>query len=118
MLGQSVGAHTDAAHGMTLSAVSMPYYRYILPYGEAKFARYAVNVWHVNPEGKSETEIAREGLDAMEAWMRRIGLVMNLTELGATEEMLDGMVKSTLIMEGGYKVFDEKDIRTVLKASL
>lgn len=30
MLGQAVGVHTDATHGMTLSAVSLPYYCYIL----------------------------------------------------------------------------------------
>ena len=117
MLGQAVGAHTDATHGMTLSAVSMPYYRYILPYGTAKFARYAVNAWNVSPEGKTQTQIAEEGLAAMEQWMRKLGLVMNLTALGATEDMLEGMVKSTLVMDGGYKVFDENDIRTVLHQS-
>ena len=62
-------------------------------------------------------QIAYEGLLAMEEWMKTIGLVMNITELGAKEEMLDGMVKSTLVMDGGYKVFDEKDIRAVLQAS-
>ena len=117
MLGQSVGAHTDATHGMTLAAVSMPYYRYILPYGLAKFKRYAVNVWNVNPENKSDKEIAEEGLNKMEAWMKKIGLVMNITELGAKEEMLDGMVKSSLIMEGGYKVLNKDDIKAILKAS-
>ncbi len=117
MLGQAVAAHTDATHGMTLAAVSMPYYRYILPYGTAKFARYAANVWNVKPEGRTETEIAYEGLERMSAWMKKIGLVMNISELGATEDMLDGMVKSTLIMDGGYKVMNEKDIRAVLKAS-
>lgn len=117
MLGQGVAAYTDATHGMTLAAVSMPYYRYILPYGTAKFARYAVNVWDVNPEGKTQSQIAYEGLEVMEAWMKKIGLVMNITELGATEDILDGMIKSTLIMDGGYKVMDEKDIRAVLKAS-
>lgn len=117
MLGQAVAAHTDATHGMTLSAISMPYYRYILSYGTTKFARYAVNVWNINPEGKTETQIAHEGLNAMEAWMKNIGLIMNISELEATEEMLDGMVKSTLIMDGGYKVMDANDIRAVLKAS-
>ncbi len=117
MLGQSVGAYTDATHGMTLSAVSLPYYRYILPYGEEKFARYAVNVWNVNPEGKSKREVAEDGLLAMEAWMKKTGLVMNLTDLGAKPEMLDGMVKSTLIMDGGYKIFNADDVRAVLKAS-
>ncbi|MCH5162145.1 MAG: iron-containing alcohol dehydrogenase [Clostridiales bacterium] len=118
MLGQAVGAHTDATHGMTLSAVSMPYYRYILPYGLKKFARYAVNVWRVNPQGKTDEEVAHEGLNAMEAWMKKIGLVMNLTELGANEQMLDGIVKSTLVMEGGYKVLTQDEIYTILKQSL
>ncbi len=117
MLGQAVGAHTDATHGMTLSAVTMPYYRFLLPYGTAKFARYAVNVWDVDPAGKTQTETAREGLCRMEAWMKKLGLVMNLTDLGATREMLDGMVQSTLIMEGGYKVMTAQEIRAVLEAS-
>ena len=117
MLGQSVGAHTDATHGMTLSAVSLPYYRYILPYGLKKFARYAVNVWGVKYEGKTDRQIAEEGLSVMENWMKKTGLVMNITELGATETMLDGMVKSTLIMDGGYKVLSEADVRNILKAS-
>lgn len=42
---------------------------------------------------------------------------MNITELGATKEMLDGMVKSTLIMDGGYKVMNAGDIRAVLNSS-
>ncbi len=117
MLGQAVAAYTDATHGMTLAAVTVPYYKYILPYGTAKFARYAVNVWNVNPKGKTQEQIANEGLTAMEKWMRKIGLVMNITELGATKEMLDGMVKSTLVMDGGYKVMNEKDIRAVLQES-
>ncbi len=66
MLGQAVGAVTDATHGMTLAAVSMPYYRYILPYGTAKFARYAVGVWGVNPDGKSQKLLGRSTL-----WWRK-----------------------------------------------
>lgn len=117
MLAQAVAAHTDSTHGMTLAAVSLPYYRHILPYGLKKFARYAVTVWGVNPEGKTQIKVAEEGLLAMEEWMKKIGLTMNLTALGATEQMLDGIVKSTLIMDGGYKVLDENDVRAVLKAS-
>ncbi len=118
MLGQAVGAYTDATHGMTLSAVSLPYYRYILADGLDKFARFAVNVWGVRSEGKTKEQIANDGLQAMEAWMKKIGLVMRISELGANEEMLEGIVKSTLVMDGGYKVFDRNDIRAVLKASL
>ena len=38
MLGQAIGAVTNATHGMTLSAVSLPYYRLVMPYGVEKFA--------------------------------------------------------------------------------
>lgn len=118
MLGQAVGAYTNATHGMTLSAVSMPYYRHILPYGSAKFARYAVNVWDVDQSGKTEREVAEEGLCRMEAWMKKLGLVMNLTELGVTPNMIDGIASATLVMNGGYKVLTSDEIKEILKASL
>ena len=118
MLGQAVGAHTDATHGMTLSAVSLPYYRYILPYGAERFARHAVNVWGVNPEGKSTEEVGEEGLSVMEKWMKKIGLVTSISELGVTEEDIDAVADSTLVMKGGYKVLTKDDIKAILRASL
>lgn len=118
MLGQAVGAYTNATHGMTLAAVSLPYYRYILPYGLPKFKRFAIEVWKVNPEGKTDEEIAEEGLKAMEAWMKELGLAMNISELGATEDMIDGIADGTFILEGGYKVLDHEEIVKILKESL
>lgn len=118
MIGQSIGAYTDATHGMTLSAVSIPYYRAICPYGLQKFKRFAMNVWDVNPEGKTDEEIADEGLKAMESWMRELGLVMNIRELGVTEDMLPGIVKGTFILDGGYKVLTEDEIMEILKESM
>lgn len=52
MLGQAVGGYTNATHGMTLAAVSLPYYRHIMPYGLEKFKRFAVNVWGVDASEK------------------------------------------------------------------
>ena len=118
MLGQAVGAITNATHGMTLAAVSMPYYKHILPYGLTKFKRYAVNVWGISAAGKTDEQVAREGLAAMEAWMRKLGLVMDLTSLGVTEDMLDDLVKSTLYMQGGYKVLTPAEAREIFKESL
>lgn len=118
MLGQAVGAYTNATHGMTLAAVSLPYYRHILPYGLPKFKRFAIEVWKVRPEGKTDEEIAEEGLKAMEAWMKELGLAMNISELGATEDMIEGIADGTLILEGGYKVLDHEEIVKILKESL
>lgn len=118
MLGQAVGAYTNATHGMTLAAVSLPYYRHILPYGLPKFKRFAIEVWKVNPEGKTDEEIAEEGLKAMEGWMKELGLVMKISELGATKDLIDGIVDATLLLKGGYKVLSRKEVVEILKESL
>lgn len=118
MIGQSVGAYTDATHGMTLSAVSLPYYRHILPYGVHQFKKFAVNVWGVDPAGKSDEEIAQAGLAAMEAWMRELDLAMDLKTLGVTEDMLAGIAKGTFVMKGGYKVLSQEELMAILKESL
>lgn len=118
MIGQAVGAYTDATHGMTLAAVTPAYMRHILPYGVKKIARYAVNVWGVDPTGKSEEQTAKEGLAAMEKWMRAIGLVMNLKTLGVTEDMIPGIADSTYIMQGGYKILTKEEVIEILRESL
>lgn len=118
MLGQAVGAYTDATHGMTLAAVSMAYYKHIMPYGLAKFKRFAENVWGVDPAGKSDEEVANEGLAAMENWMKELGLVMNITDLGVTPDMLEGLADATLIMDGGYKVLTREEVIDIFKNSL
>ena len=118
MLGQAVGAITDATHGMTLAAVSLPYYKMIMPYGLPKFVRFATEVWGVDPNGKTDEQIACDGLAAMEAWMKQIGVTMNITDLGADESMIEAIADATIILDGGYKQLTRDDVVTVLKASL
>ena len=118
MLGQAVGAYTDATHGMTLSAVSIPYYRHILPYGADKFAKFAVNVWGVSEEGKTKLQTANEGLCAMENFMKKLGLVTKLSDLGVTKNMIDGIVDATFVMNGGYKTLSREEIKNILIESL
>lgn len=118
MIGQAVGAYTNATHGMTLAAVSLPYYRYIYTYGLPKFVRFATNVWDVDTTGKSDEEVALEGLAAMESWMKELGLVMNITDLGADKDMIEGIADATIILTGGYKEFTREDVVKILTESL
>ncbi|MFR6350373.1 MAG: iron-containing alcohol dehydrogenase [Enterocloster aldenensis] len=118
MIGQAIGAHTNATHGMTLSAVSMAYYRHICPYGLAKFRRFAINVWDVNPEGKTDAEVADEGLKRMEDYMNELGLVMNIKELGVTEDMLEQVADSTILFQTDYKPLTRDDVIRILRASM
>lgn len=118
MLGQAVSAVTDATHGMTLAAVALPYYRYIMDAGLPKFARFAQNVWGIDAAGKADEQLAVAGLDAMEAWMREIGCVMNLAELGCDESMLEKLADATFVMEGGYRKLTREEIIAIFRESL
>ncbi len=118
MIGHAVGTLTDATHGMTLAAVSLPYYRLIMPYGQKRFARFAANVWGISPEGKSDEQLANEGLAALETWMREIGVTMKISELGATEEMLPAIADATFLLDGGYKKLTREEVLEILRQSL
>lgn len=118
MIGQSVGAYTNATHGMTLSAVSSAYYRRICPYGRKKFVRFARNVWNVTDKDVSDEQIAEKGLLAMENWMKELGLVMHIGELGVKENMLTGIADGTFLTNGGYKILSKADVIEILKESL
>lgn len=118
MLGQAVGGYTNATHGMTLSAVSLAYYRYIMPFGLEKFKRFAVNVWNVDTDGKTDEEIADEGLRMMEEWMKEIGVAMSISEFGVTEDDIEKLAGLTIPMNGGYKPLNREETVEIFKNSL
>ena len=53
-----------------------------------------------------------------EAWMRELGLAMSLSEIGATEDMIEDIVKGTIILKGGYRVLTKEEIREIVKMSM
>ena len=89
-----------------------------MPYGLKKFARFATEVWEIARDEKTDEQLANEGLSSMENWMKEIGLVMNLRDLGTTEDMIEGIADATFILNGGYKVLDRDEVVWVLKASM
>ena len=118
MIGQAIGAYTDATHGMTLSGVSEAYYRHIMKYALKRFARFAHVVWEIPTEGKSDEQLATEGIDALAAWIKEIGAASEITSLGVTEDMLDGIADATIILTGGYETLNNDEIVEILRKSL
>ena len=114
MIEHQVGAYTDCPHGIGLAIVSPAYYRYIYKYGLPKFVRYAKNIWHVDGKGLSDEQIALEGINRLEAFIKELGIPQTLREVGTTEEMLPLIAEST-VKGGGYKMMDTEDILIVLK---
>ncbi|MBR3550920.1 MAG: iron-containing alcohol dehydrogenase [Bacteroidales bacterium] len=117
MIGHAIGVVTNATHGMTLASVSIPYYKYIMHSGLHKFVRFAKNVWDVRPEGKTDEEVALEGIAAMEAWMREIGVTMKASELGVTLDNIEEIADAT-VLGGGFMQLTRDDVVEILKRSL
>ncbi len=115
-----LGAYTDCTHGMGLAAISVPYYRYVKKFdGVKRFARFAQNVWGISAEGKTEDQLADAGLDALLAFIKEMGLVTSIRELGATEEMLPQIANSSNLFDGGFKSdINPNDILEILKAAM
>ncbi len=118
MIGQAIGAHTDATHGMTLAAVSIPYYRFVSQFGTDKFARFATNVWNIRPDGKTPEQLAHEGINALESWMREIGVVMKSSELGVNEQNIPAIAQSTILLNSGFHQITHDEVIQILHASL
>ncbi len=114
MIEHQVGAYTDCAHGAGLAAISVPYYKYICSFGIDKFVRFAKNVWSINTDGMDKNAAAAAGIEKLREFIVEIGMPLTLRELGATEDMLPLIAKST-VPGGGYKQMTDKDILNVLK---
>lgn len=117
-IGHSISAFTDATHGMTLACVTLPYFRHIKDAGLHRFRRFAVNVWNIRPDHKTDEEIADAGIRALGEWMEEIGVVRNAGELGVTDDMVEEIANSTLIRTNGYQTLTPQIIADLIRESM
>ena len=84
--GQAIGEKFDIYHGETLSAMWASYARYVAPTNFARFAQYARKVWGIVEADDEKAAMA--GIDATEAYFKRLGMPVRIAELscGAQDE--------------------------------
>lgn len=113
-----LGAYTDCNHGMGLAVLHPVYYRHIYKEGCSKFKRFAVNVWGISAEGKSDEELALAGVEALSDFIKEIGLPTTLRELGVTEETpLREIADSCNLSPGCYKKMSRDEIYEIFRES-
>lgn len=106
-----LGAYTGCSHGAGLAVLHPVYYRHIYKEGLAKFKRFAVNVWGIDPAGKSDEETALAGIKALGSFIKEIGLPANLWELGVGKDAdLKAIADSCAIAPGSYKRMTREEI--------
>jgi len=108
-----VSAIYDIPHGGGLAIIFPNWARYVLDAGTKRFYQFAVRVMHVDPTGKSERQVAEEGIDALRAFFDSIGAPKTLGDYGIDGENLDKMAQHAVKRGaiGGYKVLQKEEGR-------
>ncbi len=111
-----LGAYTDCNHGAGLAVLHPVYYRHIYKDGLEKFKRFAVNVWGVSTEGKTDEEIAGAGVTALADFIKEIGLPTTFRELGIDEKTdFKAIADSCAIAPGSYRNMTHEEILEIFK---
>ena len=111
-----LGAYTDCNHGAGLAVLHPVYYRHIYRSGIPKFKKFAVNVWEIPADGKSDVEIAGAGVEALADFIKEIGMPTTLQELGIDETVdLKEIADSCVVVPGSYKKITHEEILEIFQ---
>ncbi|WP_028548388.1 iron-containing alcohol dehydrogenase [Paenibacillus sp. UNC451MF] len=120
MIEHEVSAVYDIAHAEGLSILFPNWMKYVYKERIDRFVQYAVRVWQVDPSGKSDDEIALEGIQATRDYFTRIGSPSRLSDLNIDAAEVERMAKETVRFGpvGSFKPLHESDVRSILEMSL
>lgn len=111
-----LGAYMDCIHGEGVAVLQPVYCRHICRDDLSKFQRFAVNVWKLPANGKSEEELALEGVDTLADFIREVGLPATLREIGADEDTdLRQIAESCNISAGGGRQMAHREIFEIFR---
>ena len=115
MLEHQLGAYTDCNHGQGLAVLHPVLYRHMMPEANKQFARLAVEVWGIDPTGKSEEDLAGAFVDALAAFIREIGLPTSFAEMNIPEDTdFKAIADSTVLTGGCVRKFTKEELLGVL----
>ncbi|MGG1664423.1 iron-containing alcohol dehydrogenase [Brevibacillus sp. NRS-1366] len=116
----AVSAVYDIPHGGGLAIIFPKWMRYVYPENVARFVRFAVEVWNVDPSGKTDDEVALEGIAATEAFFARIGAPTRLADYQIDDQHLQLMAEKATPYGpiGNFKKLSSEDVAQILRMCL
>lgn len=116
----AVSAHYDIPHAGGLAIIFPNWMRHVLDEGVEKFKQFAVRVWGVDPTGKSDRQIAEEGIQRVREFFDSIGAPRTLGDYGISGEKIDLMAAQVTANGpiGSYKSLSQEDVAQILRMSL
>ncbi|WP_075877710.1 iron-containing alcohol dehydrogenase [Merdibacter massiliensis] len=108
----------DVAHGAGLAAIWGSWARYVLDSAPQRFAQLAIHVFGIEA-GADVSDTAIQGIEAMESYLKEIGMPTCLSELNIclTEEQINELAEKCCFFHtrtiGGIQKLDYEDIRNI-----
>lgn len=116
----AVSAVYDIPHGGGLAILFPNWMKHVLDENVGRFKQFALRVFHVDPEGKTDREIAIEGIEKLREFWNSIGAPSRLADYNIGEDKLDLMADKAMARGsfGKFKVLNREDVLAILRASL
>lgn len=119
----AVSAVYDIPHAGGLAILFPNWMRHTLDHNVERFKNLMLNMFDIETEGKSDRDIALEGIDKLSAFWTSLGAPSRLADYDIGEDQLDKIADiATKEMEyggfGNFMKLDRDDILAILKASL
>lgn len=116
----AVSAIYDIPHAGGLAIIQPQWMRLAVHENPARFARLANKVFGVDSEGKTEEQVAFEGIERLSAFWTSLGAPSRLKDYNIDESKFDEIVQHCMLNGpfGNFKKLHENDVRTILQAAL
>lgn len=112
----ALSAFYDIPHGAGLAIVHPAYLKYICKAHPEKFVHYAVRVMGCHMSGKTNEELAMEGLEKTITFFKKVGAPTRLRQMEVPEDALEEVAKKTLLIKASFSELTKEDVLEILKS--
>ncbi|WP_299743882.1 iron-containing alcohol dehydrogenase [uncultured Rossellomorea sp.] len=116
----AVSAVYDIPHAGGLAILFPNWMKHNLKVNPARFAQLAERVFNVDPAGKSEEEVALEGIEKLREFWTSIGAPSRLADYDIDDSQLELMADKAMVNGefGNFNKLNKDDVLAILRASL
>lgn len=109
----------DVPHGMGIAVLFPAWMKYVYRYATDKFKKYAINIWNIDPNAKTDEEIALEGINKTKEYFHKLGAPTSLSEINISEKDIKNVAEKVNTKgRGSFRKIQREDVVEILKLAL
>lgn len=111
----------DVTHGAGLAVIAPLWMRYVLEINPDKLVDFATRVWDVKLNERNPKKTALKGIEAFEAFLKKIGMPSSFAEIGAKKEDIELLTDKLLAgrkTEGNYVKLTREDVIRIYESAV